>query len=746
MELLREFKKLNKGDADIAGGKGASLGEMLQAGIPVPPGYVVLSASFEKFLADTNLSAEIDAVLGTVNHTKMDTVESASEKIQELILSADMPKEIARLVTASFQNLDTRYVAVRSSATAEDSSEAAWAGQLDSFLNTTEATLLVNVKKCWASLFTPRAIFYRFEKGLEKQKISVAVVVQKMVESDTAGIAFSVHPVTEDRNQLIIEAGFGLGEAVVSGSVTPDSYVLEKTPRRILEKKISAQTRALYRGEHGGAEWRNLSKTDGERQVLSDKEILALAELVLRIENHYGFPCDIEWAHESGEFFIVQSRPITTLVDKNQEEDPTAILINKVKSMEWERLLERPFYAFTLSLFEEATRPESFEQIGISGVALKTLFFQNGHWYLHHPSLKEMDAQLENFLLKHSIIEITVGLERFKNENTEKITALLGGALSIEEKFAEIFKILTLACTYIWLAHGLESFYDRRLRDEVPQYVKNDIEKFIGDASFPKKKNEHAFFEEMMRGDATDEEIAKKFGWIKSRDGFSAPFSSEEVGQMRRELPPQQEHDPVDIPEQLRELFMEVQELVFFRTARTDIFYQLYFLARPIIQEMGTKHGVSFYEMRLCRAKSFLRGEVERYVQNLTFVYLDGDVLFQNDPIISETTVSGNEAVTGTVAYRGRVQGTVRIVKDVSELNKVQAGDILVTQMTFPSFIPAMIRAAAFVTDEGGITCHAAIVAREMRKPCIIGTKIATQVLKDGDLVEVDAEKGIVRY
>jgi len=211
MEFIKKFEEIGKGDAEIAGGKGASLGEMTRAGIPVPAGFVILSESFEQFLKDTDLNVEIDSILHTVDHEKVHTVEGASEKIQALILGADMPVDIAKEIEKNFSNLGAEFVAVRSSATAEDSASAAWAGQLDTFLNTTKETLLENVQKCWASLFTPRAIFYRFEKGLHKDHISVAVVVQKMVQSEVSGISFSVHPVTEDRNQLIIEAGFGLG-------------------------------------------------------------------------------------------------------------------------------------------------------------------------------------------------------------------------------------------------------------------------------------------------------------------------------------------------------------------------------------------------------------------------------------------------------------------------------------------------------------------------------------------------------
>ncbi|MDP3793598.1 MAG: PEP/pyruvate-binding domain-containing protein, partial [Candidatus Uhrbacteria bacterium] len=328
----------------IAGGKGASLGEMTQAGIPVPPGFVILADAFEQFLKETDVGVEVNAILRTVDHQKMHTVEDASEKIHALIVNAEMPKDIEEEIWAAtpqppyqgaFRHPPDKGerggfpVAVRSSATAEDSSAAAWAGQLDSFLNTTEETLIENVKKCWASLFTPRAIFYRFEKGLHEQKISVAVVVQQMIQSEVSGIAFSVHPVTQDQNQLIIEAGIGLGEAIVSGQITPDSYVVEKAGWKILDKNVSEQTRALFvipaeagiqsegmdpriREDDNPNRWFPLGP-EGSQQKLSDQEILELSKLVVNIENHYGFPVDVEWAREGGKFYILQSRPITTL-------------------------------------------------------------------------------------------------------------------------------------------------------------------------------------------------------------------------------------------------------------------------------------------------------------------------------------------------------------------------------------------------------------------------------------------------
>ncbi|MEX2514860.1 MAG: PEP/pyruvate-binding domain-containing protein [Candidatus Paceibacterota bacterium] len=345
--LTKSFVEISKDDVDIAGGKGASLGEMTQAGIPVPAGFVVLSGAFERFLEETDLNVEIDSILHSVDQNEMHTVENASEKIQSLIKSADMPEDIAKEADSAFKELGAEYVAVRSSATAEDSASAAWAGQLDSYLNTTEDDLLDKVKNCWASLFTPRAIFYRIEKNLHNTKVSVAVVVQKMVEAEKSGIAFSVHPVTEDHNQLIIETGFGLGEAIVSGQITPDSYVVEKDPRRIIDINVNTQSKALYRRQRGKNEWKELSEEEGSKQVLSEDDVLELSELILKIEDHYDFPCDIEWAYDNGEFYIVQSRPITTL-----KKNPTTVSIDEYHDINpdnYERMFAGESFAYIFS-------------------------------------------------------------------------------------------------------------------------------------------------------------------------------------------------------------------------------------------------------------------------------------------------------------------------------------------------------------------------------------------------------------
>ena len=312
MSFIRFFPDLSQSDVAIAGGKGASLGEMTRAGIPVPPGYVILASAFERFLNETGLKADIEAQFDRVNYEDVSSIERASRVIHDLIHDARFPIDIEEEILEAFKELDAEFVAVRSSATAEDSSIASWAGELESYLNTTEKVLLGNVKKCWASLFTPRAIVYRNEKGMRHLHVSVAVVVQKMVQSEVSGITFTVHPVTKDHHQMIIEACWGLGEFIVGGRVTPDSYIVDKRDGSIVEASLSEQDEMLIRGEKGN-ETVTIPLSKRAKQKIGSVQVLEIAEMCQRIERHYGSPCDIEWAMEKGIFLIVQSRPITTL-------------------------------------------------------------------------------------------------------------------------------------------------------------------------------------------------------------------------------------------------------------------------------------------------------------------------------------------------------------------------------------------------------------------------------------------------
>lgn len=331
-KLTKPFQNISKDDVKIAGGKGASLGEMTRTKISVPPGFVILVDGFDYFLAETDLLVEIASELKKINYKNINSVDRASNVVRDLISDATMPPGLQKEFVAEFKKLKAKYVAVRSSATAEDSSIASWAGELETYLNTTQKTLCDNIKKCWSSLFTPRALFYAFEKKVfntnhqtkiraktckklqDCYPVGVAVAVQKMVESEISGICFTVHPVTRDKNQMIIEAAWGLGEAIVGGQVTPDSYVVAKNDWSILDINVNNQEKMITRtSTSGGTTEKTVPKPKQNKQKLSGKQITDLAKICQRIEEHYGTPQDIEWAIEGGKIYITQSRPITTL-------------------------------------------------------------------------------------------------------------------------------------------------------------------------------------------------------------------------------------------------------------------------------------------------------------------------------------------------------------------------------------------------------------------------------------------------
>ena len=377
-------------------------------------------------------------------------------------------------------------------------------------------------------------------------------------------------------------------------------------------------------------------------------------------------------------------------------------------------------------------------------MAGKACFFQNEFWYESKEVWLDSEKQLDVYLKTNTMLDITKSLDTFHKKNKKTIKEIVLGEENITTQIKEVYEILKLCATFIWLAHGLEAVYQRRLDNEVPKYIKKDIKEFIGDASFPKKKNKHALMEEDIRNNKDPEEIAKEYGWIKCRFNFDEPFTAEEIKQIKKELKPEEPIKKINIPEPLEQLFKEVQELVYFRTARTDVTYELLFLARPILKKVAEHYKIPFQEIKNYSLQSLVEGKPKKFNKNHSLAFYEEEFIMVNEPILKNKEIQTN-GVKGTIAFKGITKGTVKIVKSVKELTKIQKGDVLVTPMTFPSYIAAMNRAVAFVTDEGGITCHAAIVAREMHKPCIIGTKNATTALNDNDFVEVDAEKGTVK-
>ena len=302
-------------DIDSVGGKGASLGEMTAAGLPVPPAFVVTAGTYRSFIEDTGIDEELFAAVD-VDTEDSTALAEAEATAKELILETEIPDELREELLASYDELgdeEQAFVAVRSSATAEDLPDASFAGQQETFLNVTREDLVSRVKRCWASLFTKRAIYYRNEQGFDHEMVDIAVVVQRMVDAEKSGVMFTSHPSTGEA-RIIIEAAWGLGEAVVSGSVSPDNYVVDRRTNEVLDETVAQKKVQMVRDEESGSTV-TLDVPEEKRgeRVLTDEEIATLVKLGETAEDHYDEPQDVEWALVDGEVFMLQSRPITTI-------------------------------------------------------------------------------------------------------------------------------------------------------------------------------------------------------------------------------------------------------------------------------------------------------------------------------------------------------------------------------------------------------------------------------------------------
>ena len=312
--------EIGSDDLGSVGGKGASLGEMTAAGLPVPPGFVVTAGTYRTFIEETGIDEELFEAVD-VDSEDSTALAEAEAKAKELILETKLPDEVRDGILAAYDDLEDgeAFVAVRSSATAEDLPDASFAGQQETFLNITREDLVDRVKRCWASLFTQRAIYYRNEQGFDHEVVDIAVVVQQMVDAEKSGVLFTSHPSTGEP-KIIIEAAWGLGEAVVSGSVSPDNYVVDRETGEVLETTVADKKIEMVKDpETGTTVEREVDDDRRKAQVIDEDEIEQLVDLGERAENHYDEPQDIEWAIVDGEVYMLQSRPITTISEEATE-------------------------------------------------------------------------------------------------------------------------------------------------------------------------------------------------------------------------------------------------------------------------------------------------------------------------------------------------------------------------------------------------------------------------------------------
>lgn len=331
-DYILKFEEIRKGDIPLVGGKGANLGELTEHKVNVPPGFCVTAGAYSAFIEESGIGGKIDSLVESLDYENTEDLQKASHEIRELIEATPTPASIASEIETAYREFCDHIgiadvpVAVRSSATAEDLPEASFAGQQDTFLHVTGVdSVMEHVKKCWSSLWTARAIYYRNNQGFKHSEVSLSAVVQKMVNSEKSGVMFTANPVTNETDQIMINASWGLGEAVVSGAVTPDEYIVDKQTHKILEKHIASKNVMVVKRDFGsGTVEVSVKDYLGPQKVmeecLSDAQVLKLAEQALRIEEVYQSPQDIEWAFDKDteEVYILQARPITTLKEKTE--------------------------------------------------------------------------------------------------------------------------------------------------------------------------------------------------------------------------------------------------------------------------------------------------------------------------------------------------------------------------------------------------------------------------------------------
>lgn len=741
----------NIDEESLVGGKGTHLGSLKKAGFNVPDGFVITTDVYKDITKKSDLSKRIEEILSKLNIENTEELEETSNKIQSLIASADLPNDIKKEIIKAYKKLGG-LVAVRSSATAEDLKDASFAGQMATFLNVTEHKLIESVKKCIASLFTARAIYYREQKRINHMKVSIAVVVQRMVKARKAGVAFSINPINNNEKEIVIEAASGLGEAVVGGATTPDNYVVSKEANKVKESRII------------------------KSPVMNDSEINHLTKMTKKIEAYYNFPQDIEWAIDSkNNVYILQARPITTLHIR--------------KKHLWKKVISREYgVQYTelsikcLSPINKHIVPASFyEQIYIPEDGNEACYIDETKWnefvftlkklYLENPKNYE---NFENLFMKAGKAYMKTAEKIVKNNLKNKSNG------ELKKMYLDYLKKNLEYGPFIWMQFIINNFFADRAKGIITKKFGKDNKNlfdYIEVALKPERKAASIKLNEIAAkwGKLTGAEKAKtheNFKWLPCLDIHNKPWTKEEFFFHINEFKKIEKNLSVTYETLIKEIKPSKKErrildiakrLSYLKDLKDDFRRQGVMYGQKLFEEIANRMRVELEDisyMTVSEIIDFLVNEnivPKHVIENRKkgfVIYFTPDKKIAcktGDEIDSALNELGliveeefSEEIKGIPASPGKAKGIVTIVKGVADLSKVKKGDVLVALTTHPDYVPAMQRAVAIVTDEGGITSHAAIVSRELGLPCIVGTRYATKSLKDGDEIEVDAYIGVV--
>lgn len=796
IKFLKDIK-----EEDSVGGKGASLAKMLQNNFNIPDGYVIKTDLFNEFLTQNNIKGIIQELINKCSINDEKGIEESSKEILKIISNCNMSDFIENEIIKNYEKLNCKYVAVRSSATSEDGKNHAWAGQLETFLNVDKNNILESVKKCWCSIFSPRALFYRI-KNNDTSEISVAVVVQKMIQSEVSGIAFSINPTTNNTNELVIESVWGLGEAIVSGKVTPDTYIINKEKNTIDSKEIRNQKIKLV-----DKQWIKIQ--NGDSQKISDEVIIKLSNTIKNIEKFYGFPVDVEWGIEDSEIYILQCRPITTVKEN--------VLLEKIKkSGSWKFYVARKFNWFVENTEIYASLEKYQKELLGFEIATQNYLCLNGDEYSLDKDFKILCNKLDCYFEKDfNFFEKFAKIEFDLVEEVKKYLEYLNNKdlniLSYDELYNEMDKFNNLYIkSFIPGMTRPEDYLIYRLERELIElkFSKEEIDNIFAKISTCPNYYPLSYSEEPLdllkltlkvRNGADinkliDEHV-QKYSWIKgpvefedtvfTKDDYKERVINllndnieekiENINKVRKENDIEYEKilEQYKFTTKVKKLVKAIRDFIFLRTYTTEYSDHLFFVGRhSIFKEISNRTNIPEQDLIMLDDKEILNilsnkgvmsKEIKTILENrkkgFAMIWINGDVqtVFGNESLELQNEVaeiykiSGNEeniidsnVISGNIANRGKVKGTARILTTYKDIYKVKKGDIIVATMTTPDYVSAMEKAAGFITDEGGITCHAAILSREFNVPCIVGTVNATKEIKDGKEIELDAYNGKV--
>ncbi len=853
IKFLNEIKKQ---DLLIVGGKGLSLGKMKQQKFSVPNGFCVTTKAYRDFVINNNLENKIlelseKVIIGKDN-------QNIVFEIQKLFIQTKISSELKKEIIRAYQKLDAKSVAVRSSATAEDLPEASFAGQQDTYLNIfEEENLIKSIQKCWASLWTERAIIYRNEKNVKQKKVDIAVVIQKMIFADSSGVLFSINPVSNNKNEIVINASWGLGESIVSGLVTPDTLIFNKKTKKNISKNIS-EKKIMTVLTKTGSEEKPVPKEIQKLAVLSNQNILGLINLAEKIENYTKYPIDIEWAFCDGELFLLQVRPITTLEKRGE----ISVQSYDLMGMEWSRLMLIERYPDALTPFTESVMTEgffdSFNEINkIVGIktspnipmikmmygrpyinvtltnqgfieaeikskkkqttkkelsifvlfrVLKLLIVNKKEWdkivipfenemrqkaktdwdsfstkdLLH--TQDNLEKSINVLLCNHSksLITARISLEilqsvtkKWFNDDNKNIATLLISGLTgnktVEtnhnlwflaqktKKYPKLSEFISRGIKENWreeimqlkggedtlaeiddflkiyghrspkyeLAHPTWTEKPKMLLDLLGKYITNNLKDPKLGAEKQKKERIEMF-----------EKLLGKLPFYKKLIFKMIVKNAQRYFQLREN---QQFYIMLQLPITRKILLILGKRLQSKKIIELpkDIFY----LTPKEIKAMSSKiSSLKFNKKYL--VKNILttiknrKRQTEKFQKMIPPIHLGAK--------IEKEDITDKKTLKGVAASCGKISGKARIILTPDDFHLLKTGEILVAPATTPAWTPLFGVASGLVTDYGGLLSHSGVVAREYGLPAVLGTNNATKVIKNGDVISVNGETGVI--